>query len=234
MVGQENLRTWPCAEPVENGGSASASAEAPRVSDRPSPADLTRSSVPVASIYGGNEHTRCRTDAASGERPNYHMQLPAHLAVGGPNHNHGFDRAGCVHGRLLTDPVSRGPGAARGLDSTGFGHSVRSLDQCRSIVTSPYRWQRAGVLRQGPGHVQYVHDVHQGLRRTLVNETATDVRRHWRAHLDRAAAQLPVAFSRAPDEFAVVSVPLLRDALRRSVPTPLVVAEDGEIGRAHV
>lgn len=60
----------------------------------------------------------------------------------------------------------------------------------------------------------------------VVKVTATDVRRHWRAHLDRAAAQLPVAFSRAPDEFAVVSVPLLRDALRRSVPTPVVVAED--------
>jgi len=41
----------------------------PAASDRTSPADLTRSSVPVAFIYGGNEHTRRRTDAASGERP---------------------------------------------------------------------------------------------------------------------------------------------------------------------
>jgi hypothetical protein len=60
----------------------------------------------------------------------------------------------------------------------------------------------------------------------LVKDTATDVRRQWRAHLDRAAAQLPVTFSRGPDEFTVVSVPLLRDALRRSVHAPVVVAED--------
>jgi hypothetical protein len=57
-------------------------------------------------------------------------------------------------------------------------------------------------------------------------ETATDVRRNWRAHLDRAAAQLPVPFCRAAHEFAVVSLPLLQDALRRSVTAPVVVAED--------
>lgn len=57
-------------------------------------------------------------------------------------------------------------------------------------------------------------------------ETATDVRRHWRAHLDRAAARLPVPFSRGQDAFAVVGTPLLRDLLRRSLPAPVVVAED--------
>ena len=57
-------------------------------------------------------------------------------------------------------------------------------------------------------------------------ETATDVRRHWRAHLDRAAERLPVPFSRGGDAFAVVDASLLRDLLRRSVPAPVVVAED--------
>lgn len=58
-------------------------------------------------------------------------------------------------------------------------------------------------------------------------ETATEVRGHWREHLDRAAARLPVTFSRGQDAFAVVSAPLLRDVLRRSVPPPVVAAEDG-------
>ena len=61
---------------------------------------------------------------------------------------------------------------------------------------------------------------------TFVTDTATEVRRQWRAHLDRAASQLPVTFSRGPDEFTIVSAPLLRDALRRSVHAPVVVAED--------
>jgi hypothetical protein len=60
----------------------------------------------------------------------------------------------------------------------------------------------------------------------LTMENATDVRRHWRAHLDRAAARLPVAFSRGEDAFAVVDASLHRDLLRRSVPAPVVVAED--------
>lgn len=57
-------------------------------------------------------------------------------------------------------------------------------------------------------------------------ENATDVRRHWRAHLDRAADRLPVSFSRGEDAFAVIDASLLRDLLRRSVPAPVVVAED--------
>lgn len=57
-------------------------------------------------------------------------------------------------------------------------------------------------------------------------ENATDVRRHWRAYLDRAAARLPVSFSRGQDAFAVVDASLLRDLLRRNVPAPVVVAED--------
>ncbi len=57
-------------------------------------------------------------------------------------------------------------------------------------------------------------------------ETATDVRRHWRAHMDRAAERLPVAFSRGEDAFAVVDASWLRDLLRRNVPAPVVVAED--------
>lgn len=60
----------------------------------------------------------------------------------------------------------------------------------------------------------------------LLRETATDVRRQWRAHLDRAAAHLPVSFTRGEDEFTVVSVALLRGALLRSVPVPVVVVED--------
>ena len=58
-------------------------------------------------------------------------------------------------------------------------------------------------------------------------ETATDVRRHWRARLDRAATRLPVSFSRGQDAFTVVSTPLLQDLLRRTVPSPVVIAEDG-------
>lgn len=57
-------------------------------------------------------------------------------------------------------------------------------------------------------------------------KTATDVRRHWRAHLDRAAERLPVSFSRGEDAFAVIDASLLRDLLRRNVPEPVVVAED--------
>lgn len=56
--------------------------------------------------------------------------------------------------------------------------------------------------------------------------TATAVRHQWRRHLDRAAAQLPVTFSRGDEQFTVVSTPLLQSALRRSVPAPVVVAED--------
>jgi hypothetical protein len=58
-------------------------------------------------------------------------------------------------------------------------------------------------------------------------ENATEVRRHWRAHLDRAADRLPVSFSRGEDAFAVVDASLFRDLLRRNVPGPVVVAEDG-------
>ena len=57
-------------------------------------------------------------------------------------------------------------------------------------------------------------------------ETATDVRRHWRRHLERAAERLPVSFSRGDDAFAVVDASLLRDLLRRNVPAPVVLAED--------
>lgn len=56
--------------------------------------------------------------------------------------------------------------------------------------------------------------------------TATDVRRSWRARLDQAATRLPVLFTRGADEFSVLPVGLVRDALRRSVPPPVVVAED--------
>lgn len=58
-------------------------------------------------------------------------------------------------------------------------------------------------------------------------QTATEVRRNWRAQLDRAKAQIPVAFSRGGDEFAVISVSLLQSALRRGLPAPVAVAEDG-------
>lgn len=57
-------------------------------------------------------------------------------------------------------------------------------------------------------------------------ETSTDVRQHWRTHLDRASAQLPVAFSRGDESFSVVSSTLLQSLLRRSTPAPVVVAED--------
>lgn len=57
-------------------------------------------------------------------------------------------------------------------------------------------------------------------------ETATNVRQHWRTHLDRASAQLPVAFSRGDESFSVVSSLLLQGLLRRSIPAPVVVAED--------
>ncbi len=56
--------------------------------------------------------------------------------------------------------------------------------------------------------------------------TATDVRRTWRAQLDRAATRLPVVFTRGTQEFSVLPVALARDALRRSVAPPVVVAED--------
>lgn len=57
-------------------------------------------------------------------------------------------------------------------------------------------------------------------------ETSTEVRQHWRAHLDRASAHLPVAFSRGAESFSVVSSSLLQGLLRRSIPAPVVVAED--------
>ena len=57
-------------------------------------------------------------------------------------------------------------------------------------------------------------------------ETSTDVRQHWRTHLDRASEQLPVAFSRGDETFSLVSSSLLQGLLRRSVPAPVVVAED--------
>ena len=57
-------------------------------------------------------------------------------------------------------------------------------------------------------------------------ETSTDVRQHWRARLDRASAQLPVSFSRGDESFAVVSSSLLQRLLRRSIPAPVVIAED--------
>jgi hypothetical protein len=57
-------------------------------------------------------------------------------------------------------------------------------------------------------------------------DNATDVRRHWRAHLDRAAERLPVSFTRGEESFSVVDTSLLGDLLRRNVPAPVVVAED--------
>lgn len=60
----------------------------------------------------------------------------------------------------------------------------------------------------------------------METSTSTEVRTHWRAHLDRASALLPVAFSRGEETFSVVSVPLLQGLLRRSVPAPVVLPED--------
>lgn len=57
-------------------------------------------------------------------------------------------------------------------------------------------------------------------------ETSTDVRRNWRACLDRAEERLPVSFTRGETSFSVVSSTFLRDLLRRSIPAPVVVAED--------
>ncbi len=56
--------------------------------------------------------------------------------------------------------------------------------------------------------------------------TASEVRGAWAASLNAAADRRPVVFHRGDADFAVVPAPLLRDALRRAVPPPEVIAED--------
>lgn len=57
--------------------------------------------------------------------------------------------------------------------------------------------------------------------------TATEVRASWAATLNAAADQRPVVFHRGDQAFALLPASLLRDVLRRAVPAPEVVAEDG-------
>ena len=57
--------------------------------------------------------------------------------------------------------------------------------------------------------------------------TATAVRASWAATLNAAADRRPVVFHRGDQGFALLPVPLLRDVLRRAVPAPEIVAEDG-------
>ena len=59
------------------------------------------------------------------------------------------------------------------------------------------------------------------------NPNASTVRRTWAATLDLAAEGRPVAFHRDAEEFVLLPAELLRDLLRRAVPAPEVVAEDG-------
>lgn len=57
--------------------------------------------------------------------------------------------------------------------------------------------------------------------------TATAVRQSWAATLNAAADSRPVVFHRGEQDFALVAAPLLRAVLRRAVPAPEVLAEDG-------
>lgn len=87
---------------------------------------------------------------------------------------------------------------------------------------------RGVVDEEGTVDVQSVQNVQTGADVGVTDDraTATDVRRSWREQLDRSATRVPVLFTRGPEEFAVLPVPLLRDALRRSVRPPVVVTED--------
>ena len=57
--------------------------------------------------------------------------------------------------------------------------------------------------------------------------TATEVRRSWATSLNTAAERRPVIFHRGTQDFALLPAALLRDVLRRAVPAPEVIAEDG-------
>lgn len=57
--------------------------------------------------------------------------------------------------------------------------------------------------------------------------TATAVRQSWALTLNAAAASRPVVFHRGEQDFALVPAGLLRAVLRRAVPAPEVLAEDG-------
>jgi hypothetical protein len=62
---------------------------------------------------------------------------------------------------------------------------------------------------------------------SISDSTATAVRRSWAATLNAAADRRPVVFHRGEQDFALLPVPLLHEVLRRAVPAPEVVAEDG-------
>ena len=62
---------------------------------------------------------------------------------------------------------------------------------------------------------------------SIRDATATEVRRSWATSLNAAAERRPVIFHRGAQDFALLTTPLLRDVLRRAVPAPEVIAEDG-------
>jgi len=56
--------------------------------------------------------------------------------------------------------------------------------------------------------------------------SATAVRGSWATSLNTAAEGRPVVFYRGKQDFALLPGSLLRDALRRAVPPPEIIAED--------